>query len=177
MLDSTADFPEAPQRFANWRVVPLYVNFGDTSYRDYVELGPDEFYARLAGAEVCRRRRSRRRATSWRSTRSSAPQYERILSLQLSSTLSGTFASARAAAAVGDAVRVVDTGTVSAAVAMLALAVQRRLERGTTDEEIDALVERYRRTHGLLSCSPSTRSSTSPAAAASAARPRSPARC
>ena len=33
---------------------------------------------------------------------------------------------------------------------MLALAIQRRLERGTTDEEIDALVERYLREHGLL---------------------------
>src|SRR5260370_8087254 len=47
VLDSTADFPEAPKRFPNWRVVPLYVLFGDQSYRDYVELAPEEFYARL----------------------------------------------------------------------------------------------------------------------------------
>src|SRR5438093_4449074 len=33
---------------------------------------------------------------------------------------------------------------------MLALAVQRRLERGTTDEEVDALVERFNAEHGLL---------------------------
>jgi DegV family protein with EDD domain len=33
---------------------------------------------------------------------------------------------------------------------MLALAIQRRLERGTSDEEVDALVERYRRERGLL---------------------------
>jgi DegV family protein with EDD domain len=33
---------------------------------------------------------------------------------------------------------------------MLALAVQRRLEAGTTDEEIEALIERYRAGHGLL---------------------------
>ena len=46
--------------------------------------------------------------------------------------------------------RVIDTRTVSAAVAMLGFAVQRRLERGTTDEEIDALVDRFRRTHRLL---------------------------
>jgi hypothetical protein len=45
---------------------------------------------------------------------------------------------------------VIDTRTVSAAIAMLAFAVQRRLERGTTDEEIDALVERYLREHELL---------------------------
>ena len=73
-----------------------------------------------------------------------------MLSLQLSSTLSGTFASATAAAADFAAVRVIDTRTVSAAIAMLAFAVQRRLERGTTDEEIDALVERFQREHELL---------------------------
>ena len=33
---------------------------------------------------------------------------------------------------------------------MLGLAIQRRLEAGTTDEEVDALVERYRRDAGLL---------------------------
>jgi fatty acid kinase fatty acid binding subunit len=47
VLDSTADFPEAQERFSNWRVVALHVRFGDESYRDYVELGPQEFYARL----------------------------------------------------------------------------------------------------------------------------------
>jgi DegV family protein with EDD domain len=47
-------------------------------------------------------------------------------------------------------VRVIDTRTASASVALLAIAVQRRLERGTTDEEVDALVERYQREHKLL---------------------------
>jgi len=151
VLDSTADFPQGPDRFPNWRIVPLYVNFGETSYRDYVDLGPDEFYARLAAAPE--------QPTTSQPTPGDflsvyvelAARYERIYSLQLSSTLSGTFASAETAAATaGEAVRLVDTRTVSAAVAMLALAVQRRLEAGTTDEEIEALVERYRTGHGLL---------------------------
>jgi DegV family protein with EDD domain len=51
VLDSTADFPEARERFENWRMVPLYVRFGDESFRDYVELDPDAFYARLRAAE------------------------------------------------------------------------------------------------------------------------------
>jgi len=33
---------------------------------------------------------------------------------------------------------------------MLGLAIQRRLEAGTTDDQVDALVERYRREAGLL---------------------------
>ena len=51
VLDSTADFPEAPQRFRNWRVVPLYVRFGTESFKDYVDLSPNDFYARLRTAE------------------------------------------------------------------------------------------------------------------------------
>jgi DegV family protein with EDD domain len=47
-------------------------------------------------------------------------------------------------------VRTIDSETASAAITMLALAVQRRLDRGTTDEEVDALVDRYRREAGLL---------------------------
>ena len=46
--------------------------------------------------------------------------------------------------------RTIDSQTASAAITMLGLAIQRRLERGTTDEEVDALVERYRAGHGLL---------------------------
>ena len=36
VLDSTADYPEGPAIYPNWRVVPLYVRFGDESFRDYV---------------------------------------------------------------------------------------------------------------------------------------------
>jgi DegV family protein with EDD domain len=81
-----------------------------------------------------------------------APQYERILVLTLSSTLSGTFGSAQAAAGMlgGDKVRVIDTRTVSAALTLLAIGVQHRLEHGTTEEEIDEFVARFRREHHLL---------------------------
>jgi len=152
VLDSTADFPEGPERFANWRVVPLYVRFGAETFKDYVDLGPDEFYARLRSATTLPTTSQPTPADFLAVYRDLAPQYERIFSLQLSSTLSGTFASAEAAAELlgGGQVRVVDTRTVSAAVAMLALAVQRRLERGTSDDEVEALVERYRDNHGLL---------------------------
>ena len=50
MLDSTADFPDAQIRFPNMRVVPLYVRFGEESFRDYVELDPHGFYERLRTA-------------------------------------------------------------------------------------------------------------------------------
>jgi DegV family protein with EDD domain len=78
--------------------------------------------------------------------------YDRILSIHIAASLSGTFQSAGTAAAElgGDRVRTIDSGSASIATAMLATSIQRRLERGTTDEEIDALVGRYEREHGLL---------------------------
>ena len=146
VLDSTSDYPEAPSRFPNMRFVPLYVRFGDETFRDYVELGPGEFYEKLRTSPVTP------------ATAQPTPQdfvdayeglasYERIYSLHVSSKVSGTFQSAELAAQeIGDEkVRVVDSLTASLAIAMLSHAIQRRLARGTTDEEIEQLVERFHR--------------------------------
>lgn len=151
VLDSTCDWSEAPERFANVRIVPLYVRFGDETFRDHAELSAHDFYERL------------RHATELPTTSQPTPQdfvdayeqlagYERIYSLHVSAKLSGTFQSASLAATeLGrDVVRLVDTATASTAMALLALAIERRLERGTTDEEIEALVERFRRDSGVV---------------------------
>jgi DegV family protein with EDD domain len=151
VVDSTADFPEAPRRFANWRVVPLYVRFGDESYKDYVELGPEEFYARLRSASQTPST-SQPTPGDFLSAYEELGGFERILSLHIAGKLSGTIESARAAARElgGDRIRALDSQSASAAIAMIGLAIQRRLGRGTSDEEVDALVEHYRREAGLL---------------------------
>jgi DegV family protein with EDD domain len=151
VVDSTADFPEAPERFQNWRVVPLYVRFGSNSYRDYVELGPAEFYARLRKAAELPTT-SQPTPGDFLATYEELAGFERIYSVHIAGRLSGTAESARTAGReLGeDRVRVVDSGSASAAVAMLGLAIQRRLEHGTTDEEVDRLVDRFRREAGLI---------------------------
>jgi DegV family protein with EDD domain len=150
VLDSTADFPEAPQRFGNWRVVPLYVRFGDESFRDYVDLDPHAFYDRLREAERPPTT-SQPTPADFLAVYEELAGYERVLSIHLSRRLSGTYESAeRAAEEAGERVRTIDSETASAAIAMLALAVQRRLERGTSDEEVDELVGRFKREAGLI---------------------------
>ena len=134
VVDSTADCPDGPRRFPNWRVVPLYVRFGDESFRDYEELPPQEFYDRLRRAAVSPTT-SQPTPGDFLAAYEELGRYARILSLHLPAKLSGTVESARRASEdLGDGrVRALDSGTVSAGLAMLALAVQRRLERGTTD--------------------------------------------
>src|ERR671932_2588959 len=97
VIDSTADFPEATQRFPNWRVVPLYVLFGDESYRDYVELAPREFYGRLRTAEQLPTT-SQPTPGDFLKTYEELAQYDRIYSLHISGDLSGTYGSATTAA-------------------------------------------------------------------------------
>jgi DegV family protein with EDD domain len=150
VLDSTADFPDAQIRFPNMRVVPLYVRFGEESFRDYVELDPHDFYTRL------------RTAAELPTTSQPTPQdfltvyhalagYERIYSLHISAKLSGTFQSATIAAAdEGDQIRLLDTESASVGIGMLALAIQELLARGTTDEEVEELFQRYRERAGIL---------------------------
>jgi len=151
VLDSTADLPDAADRFPNWRVVPLYVRFGDESLRDGVDIDPAEFYARLRESSVFPKT-SQPTPGDFLACYRELGAYERIFSLHVSARVSGTFASAETAAAeLGDGrVRAIDTETASASIAMLALAIQRRLERGTSDEEVDALVGRYLRERGLV---------------------------
>jgi len=150
VLDSTADFPDAPERFPNWRVVPLYVLFGATSYRDYVDIGPAEFYERLRTAAELPTT-SQPTPQDFKAAYEELAGYERILVFSVSAKLSGTYESAlRGGDHTGGRVRVIDTQTASAAIAMLALAVQRRLERGTTDEEVDEFVGYFKRESGLI---------------------------
>ena len=147
VLDSTADFPDARAHFPSWRVVPLYVNFGTQSYRDGVDLTAHEFYERLRTSSELPTT-SQPTPGDFDAVYRELEQYERILSIHLASNLSGTFQSA--ASAADERVRVIDSQTASAGISMLALAIQRRLDRGTTDEEVDALVERYLSSHRLL---------------------------
>jgi DegV family protein with EDD domain len=153
VLDSTSDFVDARDRHANMRLVPLYVLFDGESLRDHVDIGPGQFYERLAAAKTLP-------TTSQPTPRDFltcyeelvAAGYERIWSLHLTSKLSGTFESAvRAAEQLGgDRVRLVDSETASLAVAMLAEAVDRRLEAGTSDEEVESLVERFKATNRVV---------------------------
>jgi DegV family protein with EDD domain len=146
VLDSTSDYPDAPSRFPNMRFVPLYVRFGDETYRDYVELAPEQFFEKLRSSPVLPAT-SQPTPQDFLTTYENLAGYERIYSVHVSSKVSGTFQSAELAAQElgGDRVRLVDSLSASLAIALLAHAIQRRLARGTTDVEIAALVERFHR--------------------------------
>ena len=153
VLDSTSDFPDAHERFPNMRVVPLYVNFGDGELpRPRRHRLRTTSTTACAPPRSCRRRRSRRPQDFVDAYEQLARLRADLLAAALGEALRARYQSAVTAAEVigGDRIRVVDTETASLAVGLLALAIQRRLARGTTDEEIEALIERFKEENGVV---------------------------
>ena len=151
VLDSTADLPDPAARHPNWRLVPLYVRFGDETYRDHVDLGAVEFYEKLRASDA-QPQSSQPTPADFEAAFAELEGFERILCVLISGKLSGTAESARLAAqALGDdRVTVIDSESVSGGVVMLADAIQRRLDRGTTLEEIEEVVARFQRESTIL---------------------------
>jgi DegV family protein with EDD domain len=150
VLDSTSDLPEG-HGGPSWRVVPLYVRFGDgEARREYVDISTAEFYRLLRESDQPPKS-AQPSPADFAAAFEELSAYERILCVVLSEKLSGTFASAELAAKdFGGKVRVIDSRVASGGTMILADAIQRRLDRGTDDDEIDALVESFRSERGLL---------------------------
>jgi fatty acid kinase fatty acid binding subunit len=150
VLDSTSDVPEGHSR-PSWRVVPLYVRFGDgEAKREYVDISTAEFYRLLRQSDQPPKS-AQPSPADFSAVFEELSAYEHILCVVLSAKLSGTFGSAELAAQdFGGKVRIIDSKVTSGGTVILADAIQRRLDRGTDDEEIDALAERFRQERGLL---------------------------
>mgnify|MGYP002642548443 FL=1 len=94
VTDSTAGFPETTLLEYSMHAIPLQVIWGDTTYQDSIDIQPTEFYNKLETATVMP-------STSQPSPAAFKKVYEElnekgyeILSIHISSELSGTMASA-----------------------------------------------------------------------------------
>jgi len=146
VTDSGTDVCLSPEQVAGLgiHIVPLVVTLGGRSYREGVDIRPDEFYRLLAATDSLP-------ITSQPSAGDFAETYRRlavtdpdILSIHMSSGLSGTVNAARAGAALVPEVNVtiVDTRTLSAAAGWQVEAAARAVEAGWTKERVLALMER-----------------------------------
>jgi DegV family protein with EDD domain len=147
VTDSTAYLP--PQLLAEYgiTVVPLYLHFGEEAYRDGVEITPEQFYTRLPTERVMP-------TTSQPPAGDFIETYRRlieggasvILSVHISSKLSGTVASALMAREEfpGVPIHVVDSLSTSMGLGYLVLEAARRLRAGRTVEEAVSAVESLR---------------------------------
>jgi len=138
LTDSTADLPSHLAEALGIAVVPLTVTLDGQSYLDGVDLTAADFYLRLRSSSGVA-------TTSQPSPARFAEAYERLLehhsevvSLHLSSRLSGTFAAAQQGAEMvgSNRVTVVDSAQVSMPLALLVLAAQRLAQEGLDGPQI-----------------------------------------
>jgi DegV family protein with EDD domain len=143
VTDSTADLSPDLVEERGITVVPLTVILDGRDYLDGVDITADEFYVRLAASEGGA-------STSQPSPGRFAEVYgqllddhDEVISLHISSQLSGTYEAATQGAALLDAgrVQVVDTGMVSMPLALLTLAASAMAAEGAS---AGAIAERVR---------------------------------
>lgn len=145
VADSTAGLaPEFAEQH-NVRIVPLYLKIGDTTYRDGLDITVDEFYSRLPKCDPLP-------VTSQPSAGDFVAAYRDlveggatgIISIHISSALSGTVNSAKVAADEfpGTSVEIVDTLTVAAAHQLVVEATVAAVESGASLEEAVAAAQR-----------------------------------
>jgi DegV family protein with EDD domain len=146
VTDSTADLPSEWARRYGIQVVPLTVNFGSQSYRDGVDLDGPGFYSMLRDAK-------RLPTTAAPSPGDFAAVYERLrndcegcISIHLAGAISATVESARlgAQSLEGFRVEVVDSGSLSMAMAFLCRLAAEQPSLGEAVSAVSARVPRLR---------------------------------
>jgi len=144
VTDSTADIPAELAREYNITVVPLKVFFGDEVFRDGVDLTPGSFFQKL---EKCTTLPTTSQPTPAEFQEYYRPLIEKessIISIHISSRMSGTFQSAQLAKKIMGCqdLEIIDSQTVSVPLAMMVFAAAKVARAGGTKEEILLLLRR-----------------------------------
>jgi hypothetical protein len=152
VTDSSADLADSILDRHHIAIVPLQVVFGNETFRDRVELRPEEFYRRLRIARDLPTTSQPTPAEFVRVLRDARSEADELVGVLLSGSLSGTYASAQAAvrAAGISGVHLVDSRSASLGVGMLALRGAELAESGWPAAEIATELERVRGQAGML---------------------------
>ena len=133
VTDSTCDLsPELAQQLGII-VVPVYLRFGDEVYRDGVDISQDEFYQKLEESPIHPSTSQPTPADFADVYRKLSTETDAIVSIQVTSKLSGTYNSAlqgRELAETGCRIEVVDSLSVSMGLGLIAMTAARLAEAG-----------------------------------------------
>lgn len=148
VTDSTADVPRETRERLGIAMVPLKVNFGSDSYLDNIDLEPADFYRKLTQAPVLPTTSQPSPADFFDVFKRLSGEGRPIISVHLSSALSGTYQSALIAKSMledeGD-VTVIDSRSASYGYGMIVAAAAEMAARGEPADAIVAEVRRMRR--------------------------------
>ncbi len=151
VTDSTCDLPASVIERYRIKVAPLYINIGEKSYRDGVDISRSQFYTQLADFPQHPTTGTPGLALFKQLYGQAAEEgAEQVLSIHISESLSGTVDVARAAAREFSQipVTVMDSRQLSLGVGFLVEKAAQMAEAGSTMAEIlAALEDQTRRSH------------------------------
>jgi DegV family protein with EDD domain len=152
VTDSSADLPDAVLDQHHIAIVPLQVVFGSATFRDRVELKPEEFYRRLRQSSELPTTSQPTPAAFSQAFRDARQEADEVVAVLLGSGLSGTFGAAQAALRAGglEGIHLVDSRSASFGVGLLALRGAELAESGWTGERIARELVRLRTQSGML---------------------------
>lgn len=152
LTDSASDLSEEIVRAHGIHVVPLSLADGERTYLDGIDISATEFHDMLEGAESLPTTSQPSPAAILEGLKRAAEEGEAVVGVFLSSTLSGTFAAAEAAASRFEEVpvRLVDSLGNSLLNGLLVLKAAELGEVGKTADEIGDELERIRRRSGII---------------------------
>lgn len=152
VTDSTADLPQELVEKYGITVVPLNVIFGDETYIDGVEITPAEFYKKLARSPVLSITSQPSPGTFITAYQPLVDEGAEIISIHISSLMSGTVQSARLAKGMlkYPHLEVVDSRGVSISLGARVLEAARAAERGCSFQEVKELVESFNSRHKVF---------------------------
>ena len=146
ITDSTAYLPENVLKELSIDVIPLHVIWGDEIYRDGIDISPETFYKRLPKDEQMP-------TTSQPSPKEFAETYKKyldegydILSVHISSGISGTVNSAQQAkeSLGAENIEVIDSYLTSLGQGIQVVAAARAAKKGASLEECKQIVEKLK---------------------------------
>ncbi|MBE3582881.1 MAG: DegV family protein [Limnochordaceae bacterium] len=146
VTDSAADLPVQVAKQWDIHVVPLWVQIGTREYRDGVDLDAPAFYRLITQGDQLPHT-TQPSPTDFEQLYRTLSPTRPILSIHLSSQLSGTFQSARLAASSLPELDIhpIDTQSASLGVGLLAVRAARLAQQGTPAAEAEAKVRQWAR--------------------------------
>ncbi len=152
VTDSTAYIPEHLTNGYNLHSIPLQVIWGEETFRDGVDITPLEFYTRLQNAKVMPTTSQPSPAAFKQVYASLLEQGFDILSVHISSKLSGTIDSAVQAKEMiqSDRIEIVDSLSAGMALGFQALLAARAASEGKPLAEIKSMAEKANDLTGVL---------------------------
>jgi DegV family protein with EDD domain len=145
VTDSTADLPSQLAKQLDITVVPVYVRFGDKTYRDRIDISEDEFYQRLQSDPIHPNTIQPSPQDFIDTYKELSQRSDGIVSIHVSGKLSGTFSSAmRAKDSLGEKypIEVIDSQVVTMGLGQLAIEANNIVQSGRNLQQVTEAVKK-----------------------------------